>query len=322
VLNRRAVSRQGWRGPKARHFVARPPRSSEYLGMRTPPLADGLHWDQAVLDTATKEHLDPALVSIVALDHPPSRIVPIGTGFIIQASGAEALVCTAAHNFEPGIRQVQQPRPRHHPTTPPEFIPEPRPLDLGALKVRALVVKKAEMQIATLNWVVVDESVDLAFFSISAELPAGSFFEKAFPLEAKAPDVGTEVAALGFRTEMTSEPPNFQLRRELILRRGRVAEHHERQFGCNGPCVETSIPMLGGMSGGPVFVIPDDGAPIRPFGFVSSSANAGDDADPRIPGSSLVPLIAQAVAPLEGGKQEVLIRMREARFTNAAHREP
>jgi hypothetical protein len=282
------------------------------------PLAEDHQWDQVVLDAQLKEHFEPGLVSLIALDHPPPRIVPIGTGFIIQAKGANALVCTAAHNFEPGIRQIQEPRPRHHPTTPREFLPEPRLLDLGALRVRALVAKNGQLESATLNWAVVDESVDLAFFSISAERPGTAPFEHQLPLSADTPSVGAEIAVLGCTCEMLSAPPHFTMKRTLWLRRGRVTDHHERFFGCDGPCVQTTIPMLPGMSGGPVFAVPEDGAPIKPFGFVSSDPDGANNTDPKTAGASIVPLITDSVVPLESGAQEVLINMRKARINPGA----
>lgn len=76
--------------------------------------------------------------------------------------------------------------------------------------------------------------------------------------------------------------------------------------------------MLPGMSGGSVFSVPEDGAPIKPFGFVSSDPD-GADIDPRTASASIAPLIANSAALLAGGAQEVLITMRKARVNPGAY---
>lgn len=61
---------------------------------------------------------------------------------------------------------------------------------------------------------------------------------------------------------------SFRVSRRPTLRVGRVLEKYPGRHRLSvGPCVETSIPIYSGMSGGPVFRYAESG-PMRAFGVV------------------------------------------------------
>ena len=65
-------------------------------------------------------------------------------------------------------------------------------------------------------------------------------------------------------TPETGNPDSFvmTLQQRPVLRIGRVTALHATHLWCRGPCVETSIPIFSGMSGGLVAAF-EEGHPIK-----------------------------------------------------------
>ncbi len=164
---------------------------------------------------------------------------------------------------------------------------------------------------ATLDWVVTDQSRDVAFFALTADDPNdATAFSKSFVLASTTPDVGGEIAVLGYRAETPRQANgHYSMAMLLVLRRGLVVHRHERHVYCQRECIEASIPTLSGMSGGPVFAIPANGQPIRPFGFVSHDLDDGQIQDRTKPGTLIVPVLGTEVKTLADGSEQAVISM-------------
>ncbi|MCH8173421.1 MAG: hypothetical protein IIA70_08975 [Proteobacteria bacterium] len=111
----------------------------------------------------------------------------------------------------------------------------------------------------------------------------------------------------------------FTAKSELICRAGKVKKIHEEGFLlCRGPCLETSIPVFGGMSGGPVFLIPEAGQPVVPFGLISSDPEALDEVkDNRaIAGSSLISLLSPIFPEGEENLNKLVFDMKNASWVS------
>lgn len=287
-------------------------------------MVDNFFWNQAVLHPGHSLH--DGLVSLIAFDNLHSP-VPVGSGFIIGAFGAEAVACSAAHIFEE-IHSLQNPNPRHHSTTLREFMPAAEPLDVDPTAVRALVCfntsGEAGAEMALLDWVIVDRTSDLAVFSLKAQdSQSTSVFAKEFELTADVPEVGEQIAILGYCRMSVDEVQEgdlweFQVGRELVLRTGRVTHvHPEGHWPCRGPCLATSVPVLPGMSGSPVMRYQSNvapGTPMKPFGFVCSDLQTNDDPDKMnrsLSGESIVPLIMPRLE-ISGGQRHTIITLAKA----------
>lgn len=218
-------------------------------------LPDGFEWNQAELEP--RHEFNNALVSIVAFDD--RRIPrPIGTGFILAVLPECAIGCTAAHNFSE-LRRIQSPKKWHHPSALKQFLPSAKPLDLNRKGVRAMCIAGNQVEMAIFGWVAWDEASDIAFFSlVPQDRTSSDAFTAKLDLDNYDPQIGAEIVALGYKdmsvendTRDGSGADKFDFQRQLIMRGGRItAVHPQGHRLCNGPCVETSIPVFPGMSGG------------------------------------------------------------------------
>jgi len=285
-------------------------------------LPNGWHWNQAELEP--RHEFNDGLISILAFDD-QRRPRPIGTAFIIAAFPDGAIGCTAAHNFN-GIRQVQTPRQRHHPSTLEEFLPRASQIDLDRKRVRAVYVYGNNIEMATIGWAVWDESSDVAYFSLLPQDQAAlNTFKSRLELESKEPQISAEVVALGYKDMSVDNEvrggtghESFRFGRQLIMRCGRISGvHMEGHRLCGGPCVETTIPVFPGMSGGPIILAGNQEGPVRPFGVISSDPfdEASNKMDRSIAGSSIVPLIGAQVTVSEDGKSTSLLQLSNAIIT-------
>jgi hypothetical protein len=84
----------------------------------------------------------------------------------------------------------------------------------------------------------------------------------------------------------------FTISRRIVLRRGYVRQVHEQgHILCRGPCVETTIPVLAGMSGGPAFLDKED-EQMKVFGLISTDDKASASlVDKTVPGSAILALL-------------------------------
>jgi hypothetical protein len=175
-----------------------------------------------------------------------------------------------------------------------------------------------KIEIAFFDWAIWDERADLAFFGIrTQEATDPGFFRSNMLLDAEAPEIGTEVAVLGYNEmkvlsfEGTKDQNRGTIGRQLLLRAGRVTAYHPEGYSlCRTPCIETSIPIFPGMSGAPVMKV-SPGGPMLPFGVMSfdTEQEPGEKWDRSIPGRSIVPLIRPVIELSPTGQRSTMLTL-------------
>lgn len=240
------------------------------------------------------------MLQILAFD-PHGNPKLIGTGFVVGVSENKAVAITAAHNFHEGVVKIQNPSKRHHPSTPLEFLPDSEEIHVDPKKLRAIFRYGKIVDLCTIDFAVWERSTDFSFFAFTpqnSEITTPQI--KELSIQKVEPKEGGIVAMLGFRGMATTPIQehegitHFSTKSQFICRVGRIKKiYRDGHLLCKGPCLETTIPVFPGMSGGPVFLLPEKGAPIIPFGLVSSDPDAPDEEkdNPKIPGSSIVSLL-------------------------------
>jgi hypothetical protein len=272
----------------------------------------GLYWNQAELEPASSEN--QGLVSLFAFDD-DQRPIPIGSGFITAAFGNRAVGCTAAHIFTE-VLKLQKVGPRPHPTALREFLPKGAPLDLDRKKLRAMCWEDGKIEFASFDWVIWDERADLAFFGIHVQDGSDpTFFRSNMFLDHERPQVGAEVAVLGYHDIKTlsfdKDKNKGALSRQLLLRTGHVTAYHPEGYAlCRSACIETTIPIFPGMSGAPVMEFAE-GKPKLPFGVVSfdPETEVADKWDRSISGHSFIPLIRPVIELSSTGQRSTMLTL-------------
>jgi hypothetical protein len=219
--------------------------------------------------------LKESLVSLVAFDE---RQIPhcIGTAFLVSSRGRSAACVTAAHNLYAGVSRVQYPA-RHHPSTPLEFIPNFERVDLDPTRFWALYQKGERPEACAVKSVVWDKRADVAVLTIEYREPSDAdFVQGEWSMDGGAPTEGQLVGVAGWGS-MTGRLVDAdgvrsagEIERRLILRVGRVTAVQSDAPMISGHSVETTIPVFGGMSGGPAFIWREWNERPTAFGFVSS----------------------------------------------------
>ena len=274
----------------------------------------GLHWNQAELPPARE--MNHGLVSIFPFDEDLGPF-PLGSGFITAAFGDRAVCCTAAHIFT-HLHRLQKVGPTPHPSALREFLPQGAPLDLDRKRLRAVCWEDGKIEIAFFDWAIWDERSDLAFFGIRIQEGTDPrFFRSNMLLDAERPEIGTEVAVLGYNDmkvlsfEGTEDQNRGTISRQLLLRAGRVTAYYPDGYSlCRAACIETSIPIFPGMSGAPVMKVAQGGA-MLPFGVMSFDPDEepGQKCDRSVPGRSIVPLIKPLIQVSPNGQRSTMLTL-------------
>jgi len=100
-----------------------------------------------------------------------------------------------------------------------------------------------------------------------------------------------------------------------VLRCGLVTNFFsEGHILCRGPCVETSIPVFFGMSGGLVARLGKGGEAIKPFGLISSDLDVDqvNKNNRSIPGTSIIALLGTTFHLNAVGQEQTILRLNEA----------
>ncbi len=278
-------------------------------------LPDGLFWDEAQLENG--DPLNKFLLSLLVVG---DDLVPqlIGTAFIVQSSGSRAIAISAAHCFEE-MRKILHPDLPYHSSTLPEFRPIPKEIDLK--RVKALYVFGERSGFCAIELAVWDSSKDLAVLTVIAPQEAPDLFEAFLWLDDGVPAVGDEVTMIGFG-EMKTIPDGCRqdhgiIQRRLILRIGRVEEVYlQGYYMLKAPCVQTSIAVFPGMSGGVVALgWPRRDARIQPFAFISHSMATDDPQaayDRSKSGQSFAAILSMERTVLGSEKQRVGLAISDA----------
>lgn len=276
------------------------------------PIRPGEHWNEA----SPHPDFDRGIVSIFALD-PLSKVHMIGTGFIVSRSDRHATCVTAAHVLNEA-RRVQAPPQRHAASA--LFVPPPKPIDLDPERLRAISTEAGRVEACIVKGVALDDEADLAVFSIALQDDKSrSFFAHAYEIDSSTPQVGDLVCILSYRGLKAEQTPvgsnGFQLliQQGAVLRIGRVLEYHPNGTTIHrGPCIETSIPVFHGMSGGPAFIWSDTGA-AKVFGFVCLDRDGDNDKDKDdrgVEGRSIVALLPARSTKTWDGQSSVQLKLK------------
>lgn len=276
----------------------------------------GLAWNEIVNaeEAPAGERLDRGLLIVFAFHD--EKVVPIGTGFIISSANSRAVAASAAHVFSE-IRALQSPPSRSARSALAEFLPPVQQVDIDRRKVRVIIPSAEQTEINFIDGLAFDEATDIALMSLAAQDGSSSVFPQEFLLDDQVPEVGDLVAILSYgnlaleATGPTSSDHTLHLAYRPVLRVGKVLSvHREGTRLCRGPCIETSIPVYSGMSGGPVFHFDGGAGPMRVFGVVCSDPDPDPDTaakqDRSIAGRSIVAVLPTKVEHGPNGKEFVL----------------
>jgi hypothetical protein len=260
------------------------------LGKTLEPPLFGFEWNE----TAPPGEVEFGLLSIFARDQRSDRLQAIGTGFVITGYANGAVACSAAHLFAE-VRRLQQDvdRVQPHASAIAEFLPEPRAVDL-ALRGLAVVGRSATERavFARVEGLAFDEAADVAVLQVVGQRDcAERIFQREFLLDDRLPGVGDLVEVVSYADLRCQDSDGrTEVHRRPVSRVGRVLEvFPDGHRLCRGPCVETSIPLYSGMSGGPVTIY-DPANPRRVFGFVCSDPDRDgpEKNDRSVAGRSLI----------------------------------
>lgn len=275
-----------------------------------PPQAPlfGFHWNEHGPDVL----LNRGLVTIVAKDYAGTSKV-VGTGFVVSSNDATAICITAAHVFD-GIRQLQIP-PARHSTALAEFLPPKKAVSLDFNSLQVVSSVGGQMAISIVEGLVFDENSDFALIAVATPFFGGDLlFQHEFLADDRIPEIGGLVIVLSFRywesdqsDDSETNQSGVRFERRVVARIGRVLAYHpDGNRLCRGPCIETSIPVYSGMSGGPVLHYSQEG-PLKVFGLVCSDPDLdGEDKENRaIEGRSTIALLPCRVTVEKDGKNLV-----------------
>jgi len=140
------------------------------------------------------------------------------------------------------------------------------------------------------------------------------FFPTLFMLDDIRPEAGDAVLMIEYGELTVScdpEVPNKGLiERRLVIRAGHVEEFFpDGHILIRGPCVQTTIPIHFGMSGGIVAAFPGVGQQIRPFALISHAPDPQPINDRSESGHSVGALIGPKIERLEINRQKISINL-------------
>lgn len=239
------------------------------------------------------KHLVDRLALIGSVDHDKGTVQGIGTGFVVAdargvAGNTVALVCTAAHLIVEAEMHLI-PMVREQRSSPFAPLPGHRLLNLPFMRgLKVFLWHRDVLQALNVLQGCICADSDLACLSIASgggddkrEGPPKIFTINSDPLT-----VGDEVVAVGapqFELEIEewtrNGPVHVKGLAGINLRRGSIAASLNRGRLARVPVYETTIPLPGGFSGGPVLRYSPEGRFMNSVvGIVSSDLPDDDSA--------------------------------------------
>jgi len=263
-------------------------------------------WNEAEIESG--HPLNASLVALMVIGH---DLVPvlIGTAFLVTA-GYKGTAISAAHCFE-HIERLLQPYEQHHATTPREFLPPPKEVDLK--QVKAIYIKDQKVYICPIEIAIWDSGTDLAVLTILAPTDEPKLFQDFFWIDDGVPRVGDVVAMIGFgemKVDSSLDNPQMgRMERRLVLRIGYVEEiFGEATYLLKSPSIQTSIAVYSGMSGGLVAKYTPS-AKIAPFAFISHAPEPQPLLDRSASGHSVGSILKATLTQIGNEKQLVEIQV-------------
>jgi hypothetical protein len=248
----------------------------------------GFEWNQ----TDAPPDLEEGLFTVVAKDS-AGKFHAVGTGFVIRALNDAALAISAGHVFD----EVQKLQHRHlrrsHASTLQEFAPQRKPIDVSLAGLAVLTKVKSSVVVSSVEGLAFDELGDIGVVQLRPQSTQAAMYPlREYLLEDELPEKGQLVCVASYVSLAchTDDQNTFRIERQAVLRVGKILNVFSGgQRLCRGPCFETSIPMVSGMSGGPVF-LDDAGGAMRVVGLVCSDPDRDgpEKNDRSVSGRSLV----------------------------------
>ena len=123
------------------------------------------------------------------------------------------------------------------------------------------------------------------------------------------PNTGDDIVMIGFgEMKVESDPADSTkgaMQRQLLMRFGRVEEvFPERHFMLKGPCIQTSIAIFSGMSGGLVARWSGGNTGIKPFALISHAPDPQPSYDRSQSGHAMGSILNPKIRIL-GDKEQV-----------------
>lgn len=253
-------------------------------------------WNEAELERG--DPLNAGLVSLLVIkkDLAPELI---GTAFIVVANGNRATAITAAHVFDEARKHVE-PNSIHHVSALPEFLPPPKEVELAQMK--ALYLFGGKVSVCAIEVAIWDSASDFAALTLIAPDHEPHLFQDKFLLSDDVPQVGDQVGMIGFGEMKVipneDDPRTASLQRRLVVRLGRVEEiHPDGFFMLKAPCIQTSVAIFSGMSGGIVARWTGPDTPIKPFALISHAPDPQPCYDRSVSGQSVASIFRMKVTP-------------------------
>ncbi|MEH2501404.1 hypothetical protein V1290_000215 [Bradyrhizobium sp. AZCC 1578] len=272
-------------------------------------IPNGCQWNEAEIESG--HPLNAGLLTLMVIGH---DLVPvlIGTAFLISAEGYKGAAISAAHCFE-HVENILRPDKVHHATTPREFLPPPKEVDLK--QVKAIYISDGKVHVCPIEIAIWDSSTDLAVLTVLAPTDEPKLFRKFFWIDDQVPNVGDVVVMIGIgEMKVNSGMDNPQIgtmERRLVVRVGYVEEiFEEATYLLKSASVQTSIAVYSGMSGGLVakYAPPDN---IKPFAFISHAPEPQPLLDRSISGHSVGSILNAKLTQIEKDKQRVEIKVND-----------
>jgi len=133
-------------------------------------IPEGLLWNEAEIPAGDALHSGLVSLLVIKDDLSPELV---GTAFLIAADGNRATAITAAHCFDQ-IRRLLHPHSCHSSSALPEFLPDPKELDLR--QVKAVYEVNDRVFPCSIEQACWDTATDLAIFTILAPKEAPDLF--------------------------------------------------------------------------------------------------------------------------------------------------
>jgi hypothetical protein len=143
------------------------------------------------LRTKLQKYVLPIIVTL-----PDGDAECIGTGFITFADGRYAHLVTAAHVIDE-IRRIDNPRPRHHPSTPDIFRRITYRFEIKRAKPRAIFFNGTTAHVAQIEAAVEMPDTDIALCKIGLgeDVPSNVLFTSRLIFDSKPISVGEPIIA-------------------------------------------------------------------------------------------------------------------------------
>jgi len=265
---------------------------------------NGNPWGRVGFNETVRKIISERIVLVSALEYETQLLKPIGSGFVLAANDETAVCVTAAHVLTTAVRlslhpnQVRLPNP---------FVPEisesayENARKSGRLLFTLFFEGNAGVAAAVDGFWSIDDA-DICVVALKlARSPTQPL--KRIGINSDGLNTGAELIAVApiehsCRLSDPLDPKTFEVIAEIQPRIGSITEFHVKDRILKCPVYETSIPFVGGMSGGPVFLGPQAGSEptrIALVGIVSKDLSSDEaHGNPEFAGSSTVIPIALA----------------------------